>query len=133
MSQNTAEVSEAEIAVHWQEENYVNPPERFVAQANLTDKTVFDRFSLDNVPDCFKEYANLLHWYRPWDITLDASNPPFWRWFVGGRINASYNCVDRHLAKYKNKTAIHFVPEPARMACRLLRGKHRRPGRIQHR
>src|SRR5258708_15626606 len=112
MSQNTAEVSEAEIAVHWQEENYVNPPERFVAQANLTDKTVFDRFSLDNVPECFKEYANLLHWYRPWNITLDASNPPFWRWFVGGRINASYNCVDRHLAKYKNKTAIHFVPEP---------------------
>ena len=108
----TAEVSEAEIAVHWQEENYVNPPERFVAQANLTDKTVFDRFSLDNVPDCFKEYADLLHWYRPWDVTLDTSNPPFWRWFVGGRINASYNCVDRHLAKYKNKTAIHFVPEP---------------------
>ena len=49
----TAEVSEAEIAVHWQEENYVNPPERFVAQANLTDKTVFDRFSMDNVPVCF--------------------------------------------------------------------------------
>ncbi|MGL3106666.1 AMP-binding protein [Bradyrhizobium sp. BR 1432] len=105
-------MSEAEIAVHWQEENYINPPERFLAQANLTDKTVFDRFSLDNVPDCFKEYADLLHWYRPWDITLDTSNPPFWRWFVGGRINASYNCVDRHLAKYKNKTAIHFVPEP---------------------
>jgi acetyl-CoA synthetase len=112
MAQRTAEVSEAEIAVHWQEENYVNPPERFVAQANLTDKTIFERFSLDNVPDCFKEYADLLHWYRPWDVTLDTSNPPFWRWFVGGRINASYNCVDRHLAKYKNKTAIHFVPEP---------------------
>ena len=46
------------------------------------------------------------------DVTLDTTNPPFWRWFVGGRINASYNCVDRHLAKYKNKTAIHFVPEP---------------------
>ena len=43
---------------------------------------------------------------------LDTSNPPFWRWFVGGRINASYNCVDRHLPKHKNKTAIHFVPEP---------------------
>jgi acetyl-CoA synthetase len=69
-------------------------------------------FCLDNIPDCFKEYADLLHWYRPWDITLDTSNPPFWRWFVGGRINASYNCVDRHLAKYKNKTAFHFVPEP---------------------
>ena len=42
MSQHrTAEVSEAEIAVHWPEEDYVNPPEKFVAQANLTDKTVF--------------------------------------------------------------------------------------------
>jgi acyl-coenzyme A synthetase/AMP-(fatty) acid ligase len=51
-----------------------------------------------------------------WDVTLDTSKPPFWKWFVGGRINASYNCVDRHLAKHKNKTAIHFVPEPEREA-----------------
>ena len=42
MSQDrTLEVSEAEIAVHWQEEAYVHPPEKFIAQANLTDKTVF--------------------------------------------------------------------------------------------
>ena len=40
------DVSEAEIAVHWQEEAYVPPPEKFVAQANLTDPKVFDRFSL---------------------------------------------------------------------------------------
>ncbi|MGB7917913.1 MAG: acetate--CoA ligase [Rhodomicrobium sp.] len=113
MSQDKSlEVSEAEIAVHWQEEAYLHPPEKFMAQANLTDKTVFDRFSLDNFPDCFKEYADLLDWYKTWDVTLDTSNPPFWRWFVGGRLNVSYNCVDRHLAKYKNKTAIHFVPEP---------------------
>src|SRR6266436_1413399 len=113
MSQHRiAEVSEAEIAVHWQEEDRVNPPEKFVAQANLTDKTVLERFSLDNFPDCFKEYADLLDWYKTWDVTLDTSHPPFWRWFVGGRINASYNCVDRHLAKHKNKTAIHFVAEP---------------------
>src|SRR6266852_6318781 len=113
MSQHgAAEASEAEIAVHWQEEDKFNPPDKFVVQANLTDKTVLERFSLDNFPDCFKEYANLLDWYKPWDVTLDTSNPPFWRWFVGGRINASTNCVDRHLAKHKNKTAIHFVPEP---------------------
>ena len=44
MSQDrTLEVSEAEIAVHWQEEAYVHPPEKFIAQANLTDKTVFER------------------------------------------------------------------------------------------
>src|SRR5215469_4233622 len=106
-----AEVSEAEIAVHWQEEGLIKPPEKFIAQANLTDKAVFERFSLDNFPDCFKEYADLLTWYKTWDVTLDTSNPPFWRWFVGGRINASYNCVDRHLSKHRNKTAIHFVPE----------------------
>ena len=58
MSHITADVSEAEIAVHWQEENYVNPSDRFGAQANLTDKTVFDRFSLDNIPDCFKAGTN---------------------------------------------------------------------------
>src|SRR5215813_378449 len=113
MSQsNRVDVSEAEIAVHWQEEAYVHPSGKFVAQANLTDPKVFDRFSLENFPDYFKEYANLLDWYKRWDITLDTSNPPFWRWFVGGRINASYNCVDRHLAKHKNKAAIHFVAEP---------------------
>ena len=75
--QRTAEVTEAEIAVHWQEEAHIHPPKEFVAQANLTDKTVFDRFSLDNFPDCFKEYANLLDWYRTWDVTLDTSTPPF--------------------------------------------------------
>jgi len=53
-----------------------------------------------------------LDWYKKWDTILDSSNPPFYKWFVGGKINASYNCIDRHLAVYKNKTAIHFVPEP---------------------
>src|SRR5208282_5055065 len=108
----TGEVSEAEIAVHWQEEAFVRPPNSFIAQANLTDPAVFDRFGLENFPECFKEYADLLDWFKTWDVTLDTSDPPFWKWFVGGRINASYNCVDRHLQKYKNKTAIHFVPEP---------------------
>jgi acetyl-CoA synthetase len=109
--ENQADLSEAEIAVHWQEEKYYDPPEKFIAQANLADKKVFERFSLDNFPGCFNEYADLLDWYKRWDQTLDANNPPFWKWYVGGKINASFNCVDRHLPKYKNKTAIHFVPE----------------------
>src|SRR5712671_3713661 len=105
------DVSEAEIAVHWQEEKKYDPPASFVAQANLTDTHVFERFALDKFPECFNEYADLLDWYKRWDKTLDTSNAPFWKWYVGGKINASYNCVDRHLAKNKNKTAIHFVPE----------------------
>jgi acetyl-CoA synthetase len=113
MAKDTAaEVSEAQIAVHWHEEGYYHPSAQFIAQANLTDEAVFERFGLDNFPECFKEYADLLDWYKYWETTIDTSDPPFWKWFVGGRINASFNCVDRHLKKHKNKTAIHFVPEP---------------------
>jgi acetyl-CoA synthetase len=106
------ETSEAEIAVHWGEEKFYHPSIKFIAQANLTDSGIFERFSLDNFPNCFKEYADLLDWYEYWDEILDTSDAPCWKWFKGGKINASYNCVDRHLAKNKNKTAIHYVPEP---------------------
>jgi acetyl-CoA synthetase len=105
------EVSESQIAVHWQEEDYYYPSEEFVAQANVNDKSIYDRFSLDNFPDCFKEYADLLDWDEKWHTTLDTSDAPLWKWFVGGKLNVSYNCIDRHLAKNKNKTAIHFVPD----------------------
>ena len=105
------ETSEAEIAVHWGEEEYFHPSTEFIAQANMTDAGVFDRFSLENFPNCFKEYADLLDWDEYWHTILDTSDAPCWKWFVGGKINASYNCVDRHLAQNKNKTAIHFVPE----------------------
>ena len=106
------ETSEAQIAVHWQEEGLYYPTPKFIAQANMTDEKIYDRFSLDNFPNCFKEYADLLTWYEYWDEILDTSDAPCYKWFKGGKINASYNCVDRHLAEYKNKTAIHFVPEP---------------------
>jgi len=110
-SKEVIETSEAEIAVHWGEEEYFHPSTEFIAQANMTDPGVFDRFSLDNFPNCFKEYADLLDWSEYWHTILDTSDAPCWKWFAGGKINASYNCVDRHLAKNKNKTAIHFVPE----------------------
>jgi acetyl-CoA synthetase len=106
------ETSEAEIAVHWKEEDYIYPSKKFIAQANMTDEGIYERFSLENFPECFKEYADLLDWFKYWEKTLDTSDAPCWKWFVGGRINACYNCVDRHLKKNKNKTAIHFVPEP---------------------
>jgi len=105
------EVSESQIAVHWQEEDYYYPSEEFVAQANVNDKSIYDRFSLENFPECFKEYADLLDWDETWHTTLDTSDAPLWKWFVGGKLNVSYNCIDRHLAKNKNKTAIHFVPD----------------------
>ena len=108
---NIVETSEAEIAVHWQEEDYFYPPPGFIAQANLTDESIFERFKLENFPDYYVEFAKLLDWYKYWDEVLDTSYAPCWNWLKGGLLNASYNCIDRHLAKNKNKTAIHFVPE----------------------
>ncbi len=107
-----AQVSEAQIAVHWREEETYDPPARFIAQANAGDPEIRARFAEDRFPECFKEYADLLSWDAYWHTTLDTSHPPFWRWFVGGRLNASYNCVDRHLATNRNKAAIIWVPEP---------------------
>ena len=109
---DSAESSEATIAVHWREEGVFLPPPKFIGQANASDPAILDRFAEENFPECFREYADLLDWDEYWHTTLDTSNPPFWRWFTGGKLNASYNCVDRHLAKHKNKAAIIFVPEP---------------------
>ena len=111
-AQETLELSEAQIAVHWREEEYIYPPAPFIAQANMTDPQMYERFSLEHFPEYFKEYADLLSWYQYWHTTLDTSDAPCWKWFVGGKINAAYNCVDRHLARYKNKAAIVYVPEP---------------------
>ena len=110
--EETPEVSQAEIAVHWREEEYYYPPAKFISQANAGDPAIRARFAEDRFPECFKEYADLLSWDRYWHTTLDTSNPPFWKWFVGGRLNASYNCIDRHVATDRNKTAIMWVPEP---------------------
>ncbi len=106
------DTSEAEIAVYWKEEPLIPPPAKFVSQAIMTDKDVLEKFGEKNFPGCYEEYANMLTWDRHWDKVLDSSNPPFWKWFVGGKLNASYNCVDRNLGKYGNKAAIIFVPEP---------------------
>jgi len=108
---DVVETTEAQIAVHWKEEEYYYPSTKFIAQANLSDPEVFDRFSLDNFPNYYTEYAELLTWYKYWDEVLDASDAPCYKWFKGGLLNASYNCIDRHLKDNKNKTAIHFVPE----------------------
>ncbi|MDM8518417.1 acetate--CoA ligase [Anaerolineales bacterium HSG6] len=108
----TTDVNEAGIAVHWQEEEYVHPTTDFIAQANMTDPTIHDQFGLDKFPNCFKQYADLLDWYEYWHTTLDTSDAPCWKWFVGGKLNVSYNCVDRHLADNKNKAAIIYAPEP---------------------
>ncbi|MGH3214628.1 MAG: acetyl-coenzyme A synthetase N-terminal domain-containing protein, partial [Trebonia sp.] len=108
----TIESSEALIAVHWREEDYYEPPAALTAQANASDPAIRDQFTEDKFPDCFTAYADLLTWYKPWDTVLDTSTAPFWKWFVGGELNASYNCVDRHMETHPNKAALIWLPEP---------------------
>jgi acetyl-CoA synthetase len=104
-------VSEAQIAVHWREEEYYQPPAKLAQVANANDPAILDRFTEDRFPECFHEYADLLDWDQRWHTTLDTSSAPFWKWFVGGKLNACYNCVDRHAAASPDKTAIIWVPE----------------------
>src|SRR5512145_2292421 len=57
--------------------------------------------------------ARRLDWAQEWDQVLDWSNPPFAKWFVGGRLNVAYNCLDRHVAAGRgDKVAIHWEGEP---------------------
>jgi acetyl-CoA synthetase len=107
-----AELSESQIAVHWREEEYVQPPEGFKDQANANDPAIRDRFSEEHFPECFEEYAELLTWDSKWDTILDTNNPPFWKWFVGGQLNACVNCVDRHAETSPDKPAFVWIPEP---------------------
>src|ERR1700684_183830 len=109
---DSAESSEATIAVHWREEGVFLPPPKFIGQANASDPAILDRFAEKNFPECFREYADLLHWGEYCHTTLDTSDAPHFRWSAGGKRNPSYNCVDRHLEKYKNKAALIWVPEP---------------------
>lgn len=58
------------------------------------------------------EMSKNISWYKQWDTILDESNPPFYRWFVDGKLNASYNCLDRHLSGWRrNKAALIFEGE----------------------
>jgi acetyl-CoA synthetase len=64
-------------------------------------------------PDGFwAEQARTLLWFKTWDRVLDWSGAPHAKWFVGGQLNASYNCLDRHLAARGNKAAIIWEGEP---------------------
>jgi acetyl-CoA synthetase len=99
----------ADLEARLSEQEYFRPPPQFVGQANATDPAVYDRF--DDFPAGFTEYAELLDWDEPWDEVFDGSNPPFFEWFVGGGLNASANCIDRHLADRKNQVALLWEGE----------------------
>ncbi|MDQ4113360.1 MAG: acetate--CoA ligase [Actinomycetota bacterium] len=87
------------------------PPAELAQQANL-QSDAYERAAADRLR-FWAEQAARLSWTEPFTEVLDWSNPPFARWFVGGRLNAAYNCVDRHVeAGAGDRVALHFVGEP---------------------
>ena len=69
--------------------------------------TAVYRRSIEDPEGFWGEAAENIHWYKKWDRVLDDSNPPFYRWFVGGKTNICYNAVDRHASgSFKEKPAI---------------------------
>ena len=87
------------------------PPEGFRERAVVSDPSVYNTAAQD--PEGFWErQAEALHWDTRWDQVLDWSNPPFAKWFVGGRLNVSYNCLDRHVeAGLGDRVAFHWRGE----------------------
>jgi acetyl-CoA synthetase len=93
------------------EERRFPPPHGFKVQANAADAGIYDRAAAD--PEAFwASYARELDWFEPWREVLEWT-PPHAKWFVGGKLNVSYNCLDRHLAgPRRNKAALIWEGEP---------------------
>ena len=88
-----------------------DPPREFREQALLSDPAVYERAARDP-QGWWAEQAEALDWFERWDTVLDDSNPPFYKWFQGGRLNVSYNCLDRHVdAGRGDRVAYHWRGE----------------------
>ena len=93
------------------EERRFEPSADFAKQANLTEDA-YDEAEKDRLA-FWEKQAERLDWDTKWDQVLDWDDPPFAKWFVGGKINAAYNCVDRHVENGAgDKVAFHWVGEP---------------------
>ncbi len=87
------------------------PSAEFREHALLSDPAVYEEAARD--PQAWwAGQAQRLHWFEPWETVLDDSNPPFYKWFVGGRLNVSYNCLDRHVLEGRGeRVAFHWRGE----------------------
>jgi len=93
-----------------EERREFEPPKEFTAQANANDPSIYEHAEKD--PEAWWEsQAERLSWSKKWDKVLQW-DPPHHEWFVGGKLNASYNCLDRHLEENGDRIAYHWVGEP---------------------
>jgi acetyl-CoA synthetase len=101
---------EVQLEARLEAQEVFEPPESFVEQANVADPAIYDEFE-ENWPDAWERAAELLDWDSEWDQVLDDSDAPFYEWFTDGELNASANCLDRHLAERGDEAAIEWIGE----------------------
>jgi acetyl-CoA synthetase len=106
-----ADASDRILEALLQEKRQFAPPKDFAKKANVSSAAVYRKAARD--PERFwARFAKELQWERPWKKVLEWK-PPKAKWFVGGKLNASVNCVDRHLAgPRRNKAALIWEGEP---------------------
>jgi acetyl-CoA synthetase len=113
LAQEEERVSDVEqnIDALLQEERVFEPPSGFTERAIVSDPSIYARAEAD--PEAFwAEQAERLTWFTRWDTVMDWT-PPWVKWFAGGTLNASYNCLDRHVeAGGGDKVAYHWEGEP---------------------
>src|SRR5919198_3028884 len=94
------------------EQGTFEPPKDFREKALIKDESVYEEAAKDPVRWWEQQAEGLLDWDQKWDTGLDDSNPPFYKWFVGGKLNACYNALDRHVeAGRGDKVAFHWRGE----------------------
>ena len=107
-----SESSEQNQSNESREERRFEPPDDLAADANVTAEA-YDRAAGDRL-GFWAEQAERLSWGKRWDTVLDWDDAPFAKWFVGGTLNAAYNCLDRHVEEGRgDRVALHWVGEPA--------------------
>jgi acetyl-CoA synthetase len=89
------------------------PSPEVIARARLKDWDALAKRAQEDLEGFWAEEASELEWYQKWERVLDDSQKPFYKWFVGGKVNIVHNCLDRHQTTYrKNKLALIWVGEP---------------------
>ncbi|MCW3054128.1 MAG: acsA, partial [Chthonomonadales bacterium] len=95
----------------WQQDKSFPPPPEFAAQANANDPSIYAR-AAEDFEGYWADWARQLEWSEPWHTVLEW-NPPHAKWFLGGKLNVSVNCIDRHLTGPRaDKRAIVWEGEP---------------------
>jgi len=113
-----------------QENRVFPPPPEFVKQANISGMDGYRKLCAEAEKDFNGFWARLAReeviWKKPFTAVLDESKAPFFRWFHDGTLNASYNCLDRHLETQPDKTAIIFEADDGQVTRITYKELHRR-------